>query len=762
MFERLFNVPFETMRRGEFVFLSRVPVEVWVLVLAGLVATAWWLYRRASPRGGGRAGRLLLALRVAAIVLLVLLLAVPAVRMPRPPNAVFTAVLVDTSRSMSIADAGAGEAKRPRLDAAKEVLAGNPSDGLVARLSRDSQVLLYGFDREAARVADVSALRAEGSATDIFRAVRDMESELRGLPLAAVVMLTDGCRNEGGSPEEAAKLLKARRVPLHVVGLGDPSPPKDFEVVRVFAPKRVRRNTEVEVYATVRHTDFHEPFELEISRAGTRLLSKTIDPGQGGDDLKRVRFAFTPDIEGTATYRVSVPAGDGERITDNNSREFVLEIQDDRLPVLYIEGSPRLEYRFLRRALFRDPDFRLVGLLRLASDRFYVQGANESERYLEAGFPNASDARARERLFAFEAIILGDIEAGYFTPAQLALVEEFVRVRGGGLLMLGGVNSFGLGGYAGTPVGKMLPLDVSPSDPPYEDGRYQARATEEGLAHPVMRLVSDAEANARLWAKAPPLVGITPVRRVKPAAQVLLAREDGGLPVLAVQPYGQGRAAAFTSGGSWYWQVSMPASDEFHEKFWKQLVRWLAVGATERLTAGTDADVYPRGRAVFLRATALQKDLRPVNDATLLATVTDPLGNTEEVPMDWILSEEGVYQCRYVPADEGNYGVSVRVQGWDLPPAETAFEVSEPFVEFSSAGLKEETLRGMARTTGGRYWRPDEAGALADAVARQARSVTETTVKPVDREIWDTPLLFALLVAAMAAEWFVRRRTGLA
>ena len=762
MFERLFNVPFETFRQGDFVFLGRVPIEALLLVLAGLAGVVWLRYRRAGSRGVRRSGRALLALRVAALVLLFLLLAVPAIRLPTPPKVAFTAVLVDTSRSMSIADVGTGDPKRTRLDAAKELLAGNPSEGLLKRLGDASQVLVYGFDREAVRVADLSSLRAEGSATDIFRAVRDMEAELRGLPLAAVVMLTDGCRNEGGSPEEAAKLLKARRVPLHVVGLGNPSPPKDFEVVRVFAPKRVRRNTEVEVYATVRHTDFHDPFPLEISRAGTRLLTRTVDPAQGGDDLKRVRFAFTPDVEGTATYRVSIPPGKGEAITDNNSREFVLEIQDDRLPVLYIEGSPRLEYRFLRRALFRDRDFRLVGLLRLASDRFYVQGANEAERYLDAGFPDASDPRARERLFAFEAVILGDIEAGYFSPGQLALLEEFVRVRGGGLLMLGGVNSFGLGRYAGTPVGKMLPLDVSPNHPPYTDERYDARATDEGLAHPVMRLVSDEEANQRLWEKAPPLIGLTPVRKVKPGAQVLLARADGGLPVLAVQNYGQGRVAAFTSGGSWFWQVSMPASDEFHEKFWKQLVRWLAVGAKERLTAGTDADVYPRGKAVILRATVLEKDLRPVNDAALIATVTDPLGNTEEIPMDWILSEEGVYQCRYVPAEEGNYGAAVRVQGWDLPPAETGFEVSEPFVEFSSAGLKENLLRGMARSTGGRYFSYEGAAELADVVAREARSVTETAVKPVDKEIWDTPVLFTLLLLVMGTEWFVRRRTGLA
>jgi uncharacterized membrane protein len=762
VFEKLFKYPLDAFAEGRLVFLSRVPVEVLVLAFAGAAVLVWYLYRRASRSGQSRPSRLLPALRLAALTLLFVLLAVPAIRMTRPPRAVFTAVLVDSSRSMSIADMGAEGAKRSRFDAARQLLSGPDADAILKRLGDVSKVVVYSFDREARRTGDLSALKPAGASTNLFRAVRDMEAELRGLPLASVVLATDGCRNEGGSAEDAARLLKARRVPLYTVGLGNPNPPKDYEVVRVFAPKRVRRNTEIEVYATVRHTDYKQPFDVIVSRGTTPLATRRVEPAAGEDDVERVRIALTPDFEGAATYKVSIPPGPGEAVTDNNSGEFVLEIQDDRLPVLYIEGSPRLEYRFLRRALYRDRDFRLVGLLRLAKDRFYIQGANEAERYLEKGFPNASDPQARQRLFAFEAIILGDIEASYFTPEQLALLEEFVRVRGGGLLMLGGVNSFGLGKYAGTPVGKMLPLEVSPDDPPYSDETFKARATEEGLAHPMLRFVPDAENNRILWEKAQPLIGLTPVRRVKTGASVLLAHETSGLPVLAVQNYGQGRAGAFTSGGSWYWQVSMPASDEFHEKFWKQLVRWLVVGARERLAVETDADVYARGRPVLVKATVREKDLRPVSDATVVAKVTNPLGNSEEIPMDWILSEDGVYQCRYMPTEEGNYSVAVRVQGWDLAPAEAGFEVSEPFVEFSNAGLKADLLKRMAAMTGGRYFDYAEAVGLPDAIAREVKTASAATVAPIDKEIWDMPPVLGALIGVIAVEWFLRRRRGLA
>jgi len=760
LFEALLKYPAHDYAVGRLVFLSRIPGEVRLAALAGLVALAWGLYRRGAGRVPPRTHRVLLGLRVACVALLVFLLGIPALRFRSPrPGGVFAAVMVDTSRSMSIEDVPAEKGKQSRLAAAQQVLlaSGTPDDpGLLLSLERGSNVLAYAFDAQAARTSDVERLKAQGQQTNIFRSIRDVDSDLRSVPLAAVVMLTDGCRNTGGEPEEAARLLEARGTPLYIVGIGDPRPPKDYEVMQVFAPRRVRRNTEVEVYATIRHTDFAQPFEIRISRGETPLVSKRVEPAKG-TDLTSLRLAFTPDHEGTATYRLAVPAAEGESIADNNAREFTIQIQDDRLPVLYVEGSPRLEYRFLRRALFRDRDFRLVGLLRLASDRFYVQGASEAEAFLEKGFPET-----REQLFRFEAVILGDIEAGHFTMSQLELLEDFVRERGGGLLMLGGVNSFGLGKYAGTPVGRMLPLDISPSDPAYSEERFGAIVTPEGLKHPVLRLSPDPDANRRLWEKAPPLLGLTPVRGVKAGAQLLIASGDGRRPVLAVQNYGAGRVAAFTSGGSWYWQVSMPADDEFHEKFWKQLIRWLTVGAKEQLTLETDADIYARRNPVNIRATVLGRDLRPVNDAAVMAAVTDPFGNTEEVPMDWVLTQEGVYQARYVPNEEGEHQVAVRVEGWKDRSAAAGFLVSEPLVEFSDAGLKEPLLRQMAATAKGRYFTLAEARELPRALEAAVRAARFAGVKPHDQEIWDAPFFFIALLAIMGSEWFIRRRSGLA
>ncbi len=749
----LFKYPWDAFEGGEFVFLHRIPGEVILILMLLASGATWWMYRQVASKVKLNTRRGLLAMRVALLALIFILLCVPAIRRLESRESVFTAVLVDSSRSMSIADVHTAGTPVSRMEGARQLLSG----GLAEALEADSKLALYHFATELRRAPSTENLRPDGNATDLFRPIRELESELRGVPLAAVVLLTDGCRNAGGAGEDAAKLLKSRNVPLYVVGLGDPDPPRDYEVVRVSSPRRVRRNTQVDIHATLRYTDLADrPFELQIRRANTVLHTQTINPSQHAD-MMRVRLTFTPDVEGTATYTVSIPVAEGEKITENNGREFVLEIRDDRLPVLYIEGSPRLEYRFLRRALFRDKEFRLVSVLRLAKDRFYVQGANASEEYLSAGFPTRP-----EQLYAFQGVILGDIEASYFTPKQLEMLEEFVSRRGGGLLMLGGVNSFGLGGYDKTAVAKLLPLEVSAEDGAYSDAEYQATTTEQGLLHPVMRLTEDAEVNRRLWEKAPPLKGITPVKGMKLGGRALLVRTGSRMPVLAVQNYGEGRVAAFTSGGSWYWQVSMPASDEFHERFWKQMTRWLAAGAKRRISVEADADVYARGDKAYLTATVLSKDLRPINDAQVIASVTDPVGNTEEVPMNWILSREGVYQCTYTCSDEGDYRVEVRVEGWAKDKGETDFKVSAPFVEFTNAGQKEELLRQMAAITGGAYYNVEDAGKIPPAVKENVKAARTAGIEPVDHEIWDMPINFLFLLLIAATEWVIRRKSGLA
>ncbi|CAN5467159.1 Ig-like domain-containing protein [soil metagenome] len=756
MFTRLFQFLFsqspQTFAKGKLIFTSPLPGEVRLLLTVACAALVFWLYRAAKvgPR------RWLLALRFAIVGLLMLILGAPALRVQEPNKSkLFTAVLVDTSRSMSIADVKTTAGLVARLSAARDALLNAGDKGIVPQLSESSQVILYAFSDQIHRATAADLAEANGSRTDLFQSIRSVDADLRNVPLGAVVLVTDGGRNTGGAASDAAKLLEARGVPLYVLGVGDPTSPRDLEVVQVLAPAQVPAGSQVDLDVTVRHTGFDQPFDLILKRGDETILTKNVVP-EPGSDLQRLRLTFTPDHQGAAAYHLEIPPAKEETITQNNAKDFLLEVKDDRLPVLYVEGSPRMEYRFLRRAIFRDPTFRLVGLLRLNTDRFYLQGAGPNEADLKNGFPDSLD-----KLAAFKALILGDIEAAHFTPQQLQMIEDFVKIRGGGLLMLGGVNSFGPGGYANTPVGNALPVTMSSKDEPYSDQQFTAQILPSVLDHPVMRLSLDPVENKSIWDNAPPLIGVTPVQSVKPGATLLLQKPDTRNPVLAVQNYGQGRTAAFTSGGSWYWQMSRPASDEFHEKFWKQLVRWLAVGAKDMLTVSTDASVYSRRDPVTISASVMGKDLRPLNDAHVTATITDALGNAQTLPMDWILSEEGVYQCRFVPDQQGQYQVKVAVEGWDSPPAQSAFVVSESSLEFADASLKRDLLKEMADVTHGRYFDLDQAGEMPAVVREGMQTTALATTVPQDHPIWDMPILLIIAISLVGTEWLIRRRSGL-
>ncbi len=749
LFEMLFNHSPADFARGKWVFTSPLPGELRLVLSIVLLGLVFWLYRRTNVAKPSTR-RWLMGLRFAIVGLLLFVLGAPALRISEPnKESLFTAVMVDTSQSMTVSDvAGAS-----RITAAREALfAGDKS--IVPQLAEKSQVVLYTFSDQVRRATHKDLADASGSRTDLFGSIRSVDNELRSVPLGAVLLVTDGSRNTGGAAMDAARLLEARGTPLYVLGVGEANPPRDLEVVQVLAPAVVPVGSQADIDVTIRHTGFTEPFDLLLKRGEELVITRKITP-EAGSDLQRVRLAVTPDSPGSAAYKVEIPEGQGEAIAQNNARDFLINCKDDRLPVLYVEGSPRMEYRFLRRALVRDPTFRLVGQLRLNTGRFYLQGAGPDEEYLKEGFPDSM-----EKLGKFKAIVLGDIEAAYFTPQQQQMIEDFVKLRGGGLLMLGGVNSFGPGGYATTPVGRSLPVSMSASDGRYSDQQFAAQIAGP-LDHPVMRLSIDPVESKLLWDNAPPLIGVTPTSGVKPGATLLLEQPDTRKPVLAVQNYGQGRTAAFTSGGSWYWQVSQPSADEFHERFWKQLVRWLAVGAQDMLTLSTDASVYSRGDPVTLTASVLGKDLRPLNDAIVTATLIDALGNKQSFPMDWILSQEGVYTARYVPDQLGQYQVSVQVEGWTSAAAEAAFVASDSTIEFADASLKRDLLRDMAERTRGKYFDLADASQLPQAVLDGIRSAALATTVPNELPLWDMPILLVISIGLFGVEWLVRRRSGL-
>ena len=217
------------------------------------------------------------------------------------------------------------------------------------------------------------------------------------------------------------------------------------------------------------------------------------------------------DEPGPRRLRFRVTAGDGEQVEQNNAREVLVSVRDAREDILYLEGEPRFELKFARRAVAGDDNLRLVVLQRTAENKFLRLDIEDAEE-LAGGFPTT-----REELFRYRGLVLGSVEASFFNRDQQRMIVDFVSQRGG-LLMLGGNRSFARGGYQGTPVAAMLPVVLEAGEDDFF-GEVQVGVTPFGATHGVTQIESAPEQTAARWAELPVVTTVNRITRVKPGAR---------------------------------------------------------------------------------------------------------------------------------------------------------------------------------------------------------------------------------------------------
>jgi uncharacterized membrane protein len=453
-------------------------------------------------------------------------------------------------------------------------------------------------------------------------------------------------------------------------------------------------------------------------------------------------------------------------VTQNNVRESLVNVRDAREQILYFEGEPRWEMKFLRRAVADDKNLEVVTLQRTADNKFMRLFGDDPEDpdELEGGFP-----KTREELFRYRALILGSVEAGIFSGDQLQMISEFVEKRGGGLLMLGGPRSFGEGGYGGTPVADALPLEIDPKTRASEPGalsRLKITPTRAGQAHAVAQIGDSEEASLKRWSELPLVTTTNAPLPPKPGATVLLNGTDERgrtMPVLVSQRYGRGKSVAQTLQETWQWQMhaSIPLEDMTHEHYWRQLLRWLVDGVPDAVDVKTTRDRVEPGEAVTIEAAVVDKRFVELNDATVVATVAQPNGKTMTVPMQWTGEHDGQYRGTFVSTDAGAYEVNVdatRAGGQAVGAGVTYVRAAPSEAEFFDPTMHSAPLRRIAEETSGRFYTPATAQGLAEDIRYAGRGVTSIE----ERELWNMPIILVALMGLVCAEWGYRRAVGLA
>jgi uncharacterized membrane protein len=436
----------------------------------------------------------------------------------------------------------------------------------------------------------------------------------------------------------------------------------------------------------------------------------------------------------------------------------VIEVTDGPAKVLYIEGEPRFEVKFMRRAVENDPQLQLVVLQRTAEDKFLRLGVDSASE-LVSGFPTT-----REELFTYRGLIIGSVEASFFTKDQLRLVADFVAERGGGLLMLGGRRAFTEGGYAHTPIADALPVELDEQGDTSFFAEVKVTPTRAGLSHAALQLAANPDSSRQRWATLPVLSTFNRVTRLKPGATALLtgvgADAPSGQIVLASQRYGRGLALALPVQDTWIWQMhaDIPLQDQTHETFWKQLLRWLVSDVPDQLTLTSAADHAALRQPMRLQADLRDAAYKPVNNGQVIAHILAPDGSSRALPMLWTAQGDGAYQVSFTPTLPGQHTVRVEAkQGAQSMESTLLLEAAEDDGEFFGAQMRAPLLKRIAEETGGRFYTMATVDRLPEEIRYAGQGITQVEQK----DLWDMPIVFLLIIGFVGAEWGYRRRRGL-
>lgn len=745
-------------------FAVLLPWWGYALAFGAALVLGWLAYARTPIRlrRGQRVG--LSALRALTLMALIVILLRPVIMVP-PQSASnsLLPILIDVSRSMGLKDSG-----ESRLDRARQIVA-----DLQAQLGSEYRIETLTFGETLAATNDVASLAPIARRSDLSGALADLadrhpsssSGEADANRMAGVIVLSDG----GDTAPLEARPARALNAPVMTIGIGDPDPPRDREIVNLTAGEPLLPGASIDISVSATSVGFGtDPVEMRMTANGRPLEVRRVAPAADGAPVHAV-FTVSPEPGVSTVYAVQIPPAPGELTADNNTRSVIVPPQTVRRRILVIEGAPGYEHTFLKRALTDDPGLDVDAVVRKGTNddgrpTFYVQADPSRMAALSSGYPST-----RSELFKYDGVIFGNVEADFFTRQQLELTSAFVAERGGGLVVLG-TRSFDRQGLAGTALERALPIDLTDRTGTVALASAPVAVTEpntpaltiDGMSHPATRLAVSPDENRQRWSSLPPLASVAPVGGPRPGAQVLaVALTAGGTPqpLIAAQRYGQGRSIAFAGEASWRWRMMRPADDTSYETIWRQMVRWVTAGAQGPVTI---APLSPSVAGVTDRISVIVRDadVRPIANAEVALQVTAPNGDRRELAAALSNPNEGRYAAAMRFDQAGVYKVDAVATrgGVRVGTASRPVLVGGVDLEMAQPRLNEAVLKRLAEESKGRYVRADQVSQLP-SLLRASRAEAGT---PEMRDLWHNGWSFAAIVGLLAAEWIARRRVGLA
>ena len=737
------------------------------LVLAAGLAVAISAFSLWRERRRGRA-LALLPLRFLAVSACLLVALQPRLEFGQVsvvPN--YVAVLVDASRSMSVAPPDRGPTRAERAAAALVGAAGT----FAAWEGSGHKLEFYGFGEVLEPASRLGLPTPKAEATRIGEALSELRTRFAGRDLGAVVLVSDGIDTgrigRGPLDADTRKTLEAIAAPVHTVLIGE-SELRDLSVAAVLADDFAFVRTPVKLEAILRHSGLAGRIvEVSLLRDGHLIAAKAALLRKESAQ-ETVTFEFTPDHPGNHVFEIKTPVLTGEALDTNNSQVFTLKVIRDRVRVLHVCGRPSWNERFLRSMLRLDPNVDLVSFFILRTDTDDMALGHDEMSLIPFPYKEIFD----EQLKSFDLLIFDNFNfKPYWVEPYLPGVRAYIE-SGGALAMVGGDLSFASGFYGESELQSVLPVDlggIAHEGPgAWTTDTFHPRLTTEGRTHPVTSLHLDEKANEARWMALPQLVGTNRVAGLRPGAHALLVHPsqksaDGKpAPVLATAEVGKGRSLALLTDSAWQWGFGAAGGGDdgrAFQRFWEGAIRWLVRDpALTLLHLDLDKVEYRRGQSPALRVRTLRSDFSP-------AATTDVA--LELRPAD---APEGATPLRAVKVTTGSDGEA----HYDLPgldpgawrlvghatldgratDEQTTFVIRPEGHELDDVVAREQVLREIASVSGGEF----RDGTIGDPSVRPPRKVRVGSLRTV--EIWSNPLVLLLAVGLLAAEWTLRRRTG--
>ncbi len=649
-----------------------------------------------------------------------------------------------------------------RLDLAKSLITGSVNTTLKS-LSENLSINYYAFGKslkmlkhgQQGGMNSLSSLKAVESSTSIAESLTSLASTGRGSPLAGIVLFSDGLDTSLRKAEAAISDLGEHGIPIYPVPMGI-AEPDDVSIRNIIIQEVAFSGDKVPVRLQIKSKGYEKRNVSLRVKLNNRTVQQKVISLEGGLQFEDIYFHVDIYEKGAAKVHLEIEPFNDEATAENNYVERSISIVNDKINILCLEGSARWEYRYLRAMLKRDPRFKTT----FVATKAKAEMSRSSSEYIER-FPEL-----REEAFVYDLVILGDVDAEFFTDEEFNLLEELIKERGGSLLVLCGSRNTPTS-YAGTVIQKMLPVEFEAEGEweDVDDSIYPV-LTPEGRSSLVMTLETEQEKNDRIWSRVAPLDQLPPIHSPKPGATVLAELSDSSsrpepFPLVSWQRYGTGKCMAIASDRLWL--LRFKQGDKYHWRVWSQCIQFLTLsrlmGEHKRIRLETDRSTYQNDERVLLYANIVDEEYNSENRPSFIVQVSSlatesPL--THSIKLVPNASKAGLYEGYFTPTKQGRYIIKANADDEDYSNT-TEFQVTNINPEMANTDMQLARLQRIADISGGECISLKDFNKLSTLVNRTPHTSTIHT----DQSLWKDGWLAFIVLALMGFEWILRRRYDL-